>query len=360
MFRKNLLFGLLIISLIIPFVSSLGIDCNGYHLGLNFCYSVEYEVQHCSKLICYNPTNLPKEGDDIVYWPKIIITGFRSYVDNPLNESYHPGNLELVYYFQYPSGEESQRNSIFISDPEINLSSWGRGPERIVLNSSYAIGGFNLPTNHPGVMEIKYAIISSKELPNINSINASLFDTERIHVLSYNEYIIEKLTGYSFLVSILALITAIISTFIPLYRDKRRQIALLKSLYSELDALSSKKKKIKLLNKEISTVGNIQWAKELFEGELKPAHNLWRLNTKIYVSELNDKINHKRTKELKDALIHISQKIELIETHLNSTDKIPKGQKDMIKEILMNICDEVIGLIETTKEYLSKEFKIRG
>jgi len=136
----------------------------------------------------------------------------------------------------------------------------------------------------------------------------------------------------------------------------------LESLYSELDTISSNKRKIKILNKEISTEGNLQWVKELFESGLKPAHGIWNLNVQIYVTSLNVKIKNKETKPLKDALIHISQKIELIGNYLIQYNQIPEGvsekDKGPIKSAVVNVLNEVIELVEITKELIKKEFDV--
>ena len=146
--------------------------------------------------------------------------------------------------------------------------------------------------------------------------------------------------------------------------DYQKQISLLESLYSELDAISSKEKKINLLDKEISTKGNLQWYKELYKGDLKPAHGIWNLNTKIYVGKLNWKIKNKETKPLKDALIHISQKIELIENQLSQYHQIPKTVSEKIrntfKKAIMNNLKELIEFVETTKEFIEKAWRLEN
>ncbi|MFH1311154.1 MAG: hypothetical protein ABIH65_01990 [Nanoarchaeota archaeon] len=145
-------------------------------------------------------------------------------------------------------------------------------------------------------------------------------------------------------------------------REYERQISLLESLYSELDAISSKKKEISTLNKKISTHGNLQWVKELFEQDLKPAHGIWNLNTPNYIVGLNREVMGKKTKLLKDALIHISQKIELIGNYILQYNQIPqkvnKEYSEPIKEVILKVLNETIGLVDETKEFIKKEFKL--
>ena len=141
-----------------------------------------------------------------------------------------------------------------------------------------------------------------------------------------------------------------------------RQKDILESLYSELEAISSKKRHIELMDTKVSTHGNLQWVKELFEQGLKPAHGIWKLNTQTYVINLNREIKGKETKRLKDSLIHISQKIELIENYLIQYNQIPEKASEVykvpIKKAIVNTLKETIGLVESTKEFIKKEFEI--
>ena len=135
--------------------------------------------------------------------------------------------------------------------------------------------------------------------------------------------------------------------------ESEKQISLLESLYSELDAISSKKRKIKFLNEKISTIGNLQWVKENLGGKF--LHAVWNLNVLIYIQGLNSKINKIETKNLKDALIHISQKIEMIRNVISEYDL--KSDLDM-KKSLEEIIDELIGFIDKIKQMIKKDFKI--
>ena len=136
------------------------------------------------------------------------------------------------------------------------------------------------------------------------------------------------------------------------------KISLLESLHSELEAISSKKRKIKLLDLNIDTAGNLQWVKELFGYELKHAHGIWKLNVQTYIGELNNKIWFKKTKDLKRVLIHISQKIEMIENYFRQYEGVPKEYQKVIKEAIIKVVDETIKLVETGKKFIEDEFKI--
>jgi len=130
-----------------------------------------------------------------------------------------------------------------------------------------------------------------------------------------------------------------------------------------LNTISSNKHEIRILNEKISTKGNLQWTKESLSRNASPAHGIWNLNTKIYVTGLNSEIKNKKTKNLKEALIHITQKIELIETYLSTHRQINeeklKKYKAAMGESMIPLLDEVIGLVDTTKKHLEKEFGIK-
>ena len=143
---------------------------------------------------------------------------------------------------------------------------------------------------------------------------------------------------------------------------KTKQISLLKSLYYELDAISNKEKIITFLDKEIHTKGNLQWIKELLTNNGSPAHGIWNLNTRIYVTELDTIINNKKTQKLKESLIHLNQKIELIGnyllTHRIAKEKYLHKESKIIGELLIPLVEELIDLTDRTKKYLEKEFNI--
>ena len=147
-------------------------------------------------------------------------------------------------------------------------------------------------------------------------------------------------------------------------REEERQISLLESLYSELDAISSKEKKIKLIKKEIKTEGNLQWVKELFGYGLIPAHKIWNLNTQIYVGGLNSEIKGEKTKSLKSSLIHISQKIELIGNYILQYNQIPEtnnphvDNRKILRDSVIKIVDEVIELVEEANEFIKNKYGI--
>lgn len=227
--------------------------------------------------------------------------------------------------------------------------------------------GLDINTNIPGIWKVKYLAFNEQEYNKFNNltdtqkINYKGFENYDIHVLTYYEHVTEEISRNALYVSIFALFAAIIMGILPLYKDYKRQVSLLESLYSELDAISNNEKKIKLLNKEISTKGNLQWVEELFGYGLKPAHGIWKLNTQIYVEGLNKRIKFKRTRYLKNALIHISQKIELIENYLSQYNQISDKNKEYeknVKEAITNVIKEVTGLVENTKKYLEIEFGI--
>jgi hypothetical protein len=145
--------------------------------------------------------------------------------------------------------------------------------------------------------------------------------------------------------------------------ESKKQNDLLESLCTELDAIGSKKNEFKILNKKISTKGNLEWFYELFKDGLKPGHGIWKLNPQLYVIGLNGKINGKKTKPLKDAIIHLNQKIELIENYLVQYDKIPEGasfrvHREAVKNGVMNLIDDTIDLVRIIKKFIKKEFKI--
>ena len=227
--------------------------------------------------------------------------------------------------------------------------------------------GLDIDTNVPGIWKVKYLAFNEQEYNKFNNltdtqkINYKGFENYDVHVLTYYEHVTEEVSRNALYVSIFALFAAIIMGILPFYRDYKKQVSLLESLYSELDAISSKEKKINLLNKEISTKGNLQWVEELFGWDLKPAHGIWKLNTQIYVDGLNEKIKFKKTKHLKNALIHISQKIELIENYLSQYNQVSEKNKEYrknVKEAITKVLKEVIELVETTKKYIELEFGI--
>ncbi len=88
-------------------------------------------------------------------------------------------------------------------------------------------------------------------------------------------------------------------------------------------------------------------------------HGIWKLNTQVYVACLNGKIKFKKTENLKNVLIHISQKIELIENYLLQYNQVPKEHQKSIKEAVMKVLKEVIELVETTKKFIETEFRIK-
>lgn len=166
----------------------------------------------------------------------------------------------------------------------------------------------------------------------------------------------------TFLVSLIVIILVgimpiIFHFFWDKKREKEKQDNLLESLYAELDKISSKKGEIKILDKKIDTEGNLQWVKELFGWGLKPAHSIWKLNTEIYIVSLNRTIKGKKTKNLKDLLLHINQKIELIENYLMQYNQLQKENKD-VKDSIIKVINEVIELVETAKKLIEQDFKI--
>jgi hypothetical protein len=286
------------------------------------------------------------EGLDIIYWPNISIW--------PGTQVNQTQNLVLFYYLIDPSGKKIDGPPIFITDASIIGDS---------ITSPYAIAGIGVPSSYPGIWEIRSILVDMEDYLNNSDYfrekyTESLFSTERVHVLSYNEYVNERIAKNSLYVAIFALLITIFLGFLPLYRDYRKQISLLESLYSELDAISSEEKRIRLSHKEKSIKGNLQWVEELFGWGLKPAHGIWKLNTQIYVAGLNEKIKFKKTKSLKRFLILISQKIELIENYLLQFNQVPKETDNVYKEAIMKVFAEVIELVETTKTFIEKEFRI--
>ena len=102
----------------IPLIQAFSMGCGGeYKWGLDFCYDVDYEIQSCTESVCYSKQDLAEEGEKIIFWPEISVTGFAYSTENKtfyFNETYYPEDLLIVYYFVYPSGERSDRSFIWI------------------------------------------------------------------------------------------------------------------------------------------------------------------------------------------------------------------------------------------------------
>jgi hypothetical protein len=104
---------------------------------------------------------------------------------------------------------------------------------------------------------------------------------------------------------------------------------------------------------------NLQGAKELFGWGLKPAYSIWKLDTQMYVTNLNVKIKWKKTKPLKDLLIAIHQKVECIENYLLQCGKMPEISKKDIREAVIHFFDDVIGSVEIAKKFIETNFRIK-
>ncbi len=142
-------------------------------------------------------------------------------------------------------------------------------------------------------------------------------------------------------------------------RDElRRQKDLLESLYTELDAISNKNKKIKFEE------GNLQWFKDAV-GVGKPLHSVWSINPSPYLSYLSSVINGKETRSIKRKLVRLNQKIEMIngivlsgEYNLGIFGQRETRDEQMLK-FVKKVIDEMIDLTEEMKKRLVDEFKVK-
>ena len=69
-------------------------------------------------------------------------------------------------------------------------------------------------------------------------------------------------------------------------------------------------------------------------------------------------INGKKTNNLKSSLLHISQKIELVENYLEQYNQANKENKD-IKDAIIKVINEVIELVEITKKLTKENFGVK-
>jgi len=139
----------------------------------------------------------------------------------------------------------------------------------------------------------------------------------------------------------------------------RRQNDLLESLYTELDAISNKDKKIKFEE------GNLQWFNDTLKIG-KPLHSIWSINPSPYLSYLTSNINGKETGSLKRKIVKLNQKIEMIngivlsgEYNLGIFGK--KGTRDEVMfDFVEKTIGEMIDLTEEMKKRLEEDFKIKN
>jgi len=325
------------------------LEFNNYNLEISPYYLI-YNDNY--RIVRYS--SLPTEGDEIVVWFKLIV-----YSENiSLNDG-----ISIVTYAISPEGNIQEDITLFVNYPIFNGGIYYK-------NGKYTGSrGFNIDSTIPGIWKIKYVALNQSESQKFyqlsleEKMNYTGFKTYKINVIPFNQKQIINLSKFAIIATFFAVIVGfLLSELASKRREKFKQISLLESLYSELSAISSKKREIKILNKKILTEGNLQWIKELFNIGLKPAHGIWNLNIQLYVIGLNRTINNKKTKPLKDALIHIGQKIELIGNYLNQYNQIPEKiaeiNREPIKEAITNVVKEVIELVEVTKEFIEKEFEV--
>lgn len=327
------------------------IGCYENKPSLDFFYETSYDKTYCTgeySDCIYNSNKLPYEGQNIVYWPNISA--------NFLPEVNKTEDLILFYYLVNPSGKESLGSSIYIFNAKIVNGE--------TISSPTSIGGIGVPSNYPGLWEIKSILLKTSEFDPFNAssfkhkYDEPYYHVERIHVLSYSEYKSELISKLSLFISFFAVLVALITGFVPIHRDNQKQISLLESLYSELEAISSKKGEINVKGKKIETEGNLQWVKELFGWELRPNHKIWVLNTQIYVGGINRQVKGKKTRPLKQLLIRISQKIELVENYVDQYSSAARKDSAM-KEAILKVIEEVTELVDLTKNILEREFGIK-
>jgi len=348
-----------------PSSKALGFTCNGYSLGLKFCYEVNYNVESCTQnYICHNKEGLIDEGEKVTYYPEVSLSGVEYSIINQSNKIYYPGDLYFIYYFKYPSGETSQRNYLWIDNPKINLDK----PKKTSFGQLVAetqIGGITIPTNRPGVLELKYAITPQSNFTKIHEIDESLFDTQAIHILSYSEVLTSTFGWISLGLSIILLIITISQVFrerIKAKKEEQNRITefkvekekikdVFKALYSELDVVS---------NKKIPMEGNLQWFfKSLEKG--KPLHGVWSINLSPYMSTIPTEFLGKDFSYLKKEIVQINQKIEMVNRIVLSKDyrliKAIKGEKGFQDKRMVDFLKKVLKEIEKRTEKIKKDLR---
>lgn len=342
----------------IPLTSSrFGLDCHEEESGLKFCYDLNYDKTYCRSIndydhCIYNSNNLPVEGQKIIYWPNISIW--------PTEEINQTENLVLIYYLINPAGDVIRRIPIFIDSATII-----KGKE---ITSPTAIAGIQVPSDYPGIWEIKTFLIKRDlYLENLNpgsfldfkqEYNSSSFRTTRVHVLSYSENLTNELGVGTFVISLMLLAITIITflkdIIINPQRERKKQIDSFKALYTELDVVSNKVKE-----------GNLQWFLNSVD-KGRPLHSIWKINVDPYMTLLPSNFNGKNITSLKKELVNINQKIEMINDVVLSgkydlKKRLPKEKRypdrqmaKFIKETIKETITKTEKIKEVIKEIISK------
>ena len=132
------------------------------------------------------------------------------------------------------------------------------------------------------------------------------------------------------------------------------QIGLLSSLLTELEMLSSKSNKIKIISDDYKIRGNLEWFKESVTKNETPLHDMWEINPSKYLSELDNEINGIKLEEIKKFIVFVNQKISLLNFY---REGIIDETVNTSNQNLIDIIDEVINAITKAKEFVSNTMK---
>ena len=352
--EKKIIFLVLFSLLFIPTFYAL--SCNDEQItGLNYCYEINYDKTLCNseyKNCLFNDNGFPFEGQEITYWPKI-----RFISSEELNKTQ---NLVLYYYLVDPSGKRlSVGYPIFIDGADIL-----NGQEIKITQ------GIGVPSDYPGLWEIRTVLIDkSLFLDNVNGstfgfklnkdYDESLFGKYVVHIIPYSEELTKKLGLISLIVSFVLLFISFFMLLIELrikpHKETEKQKDLFKSLYCELSVISNPEKKEE---------GNLQWFFNSI-GKGEPLHSIWTVNVSPYMAGLPSKFEGNEIISIKNELVKINQKIEMI------NNVVLSGKYDLIKKLLgekrnpdnqmrkyiKKVINETIGRIELIKKDLNKIIK---
>jgi len=127
-------------------------------------------------------------------------------------------------------------------------------------------------------------------------------------------------------------------------REEERQFGLLESLYSELVALESD-----LISYKKDVLPNLSWF---------TTQNTWEISSPLYVGGLNREIKKIKTKSLKQNIIDINKKTIIINNQmiLINNRSIPNTKAS--RDNILNITKEALFLIENSKKFMEKNFKV--
>ena len=202
-----------------------------------------------------------------------------------------------------------------------------------------------------------------------SSIINGNWDNEVFYSFSQSEMDNKITSLLALITSLLALIATVIIGFSSiktqrdLYKNQlrqsddqhlKKQIELLKSLLIELDMISSKSNKIKVISKDYKIEGNLQWFKELLEKGNVPLHDMWDLDASKYLTELDNNIKEIELSEIKKVIVLINQKISLLNLYRRAL--VLKNNK-VITDSSKKIIKEVIEIISDTKRFIEKVIK---